>query len=321
VINILLWIILPLDILLAFYLLAKKPKAFKQLMSILDAKFNQQQSEIKPKPIEIQSSPKQISDKQRNCIKIAAAIIVIVLISIGYLFLLGVIFLPIWAPILLFFTYGWKASLIGFALSMMLITIINDLIIHRMNVRKPIPFFYRSLTNEWIVILGLILGTLFVLFNLNINLDNNVSTIILTWSFYPYFCASAFPVVLLSALLTNYYLWFLKIIDKVFSKNLFRSLYPFVFFVLSGFIALIYLNNYNLSFISNEEAIIFHRNVTIIQMFLTALFIPLVLRLTNYSRTTINGNTKANQKEEKQENLNDIKIDSEEITKLTSTDE
>lgn len=280
-INILIWIVLPIDFAMTVYLLVKKPYTYLQLFKSLFKHLSEIDENDVPKSPAHENEKNQIKRRTKfaNFIRVCTIIFFIIL-TIGFIILtFSISLLPIWAPILFWIIFGWKTGLITLALSLAATNIIGDLIAYHMFKRKQWPDYSKAVVNDWMMSLGLILGVIFTIFGFYINLDLNIQVIINNVSYYPYFLAASFPVVLLVALISNIYLILLKVGNGISKKNNFRTMYLFLIFVISGFIAIVHLNNMDTGFLTQDESAIFLRNINIIQLTLTAILIPLLYRI------------------------------------------
>ena len=220
------------------------------------------------------------ANKNKLSLNYVVRVIIILLLLFLFLFIVLCITAVIWIPIILYFKYSIKIALLGFLITVFLNTLFADFIIVLLHKKygNEKATLNQMIINDWLIVISLLFFTLLIIFDFNLNLMQNTLAIIESQIRLPLLWGSLFPILMLADIATNIFIIILKILHR-FNKDIkFKLIDLLIILTTSTFFGIIFMNNIDVSVLSDVETAKLYRNIDTIQIVMTAFLVPLIIK-------------------------------------------
>ena len=185
----------------------------------------------------------------------------------------------IWLPVVMGIIYTWRFGTLIFLSIMILVSILwTTMILYN---KEKIHDSQEAVVRETLMLLFWFQLGFLIYFLGEGNLIKMMEFIYLNAYFFKNIFTILFPIILLSSLILNLYLYIQDIRIKFIKNSIWivKRKDLILIFIISSFVGLLYITEIDISFINDVEK--FYKTQDIIMVFLTAILIPLVFNKIN----------------------------------------
>ena len=227
-----------------------------------------------------QKQGNKISGKELN--RIQSFIVAIITLIFGFvisIISIALATLAIWLPVVMGIIYTWRFGTLIFLSIMILVSILwTTMILYN---KEKIHDSQEAVVRETLMLLFWFQLGFLIYFLGEGNLIKMMEFIYLNAYFFKNIFTILFPIILLSSLILNLYLYIQDIRIKFIKNSIWivKRKDLILIFIISSFVGLLYITEIDISFINDVEK--FYKTQDIIMVFLTAILIPLVFNKIN----------------------------------------
>lgn len=227
-----------------------------------------------------QEQGNKIIGKKLN--KIQSFIVAIITLIFGVvitILLIALATIVIWLPVVMGIIYTWRFGILIFLSIMILVSILWTTII--LYNKEKIHDSQEAVVRETLMLLFWFQSGFLIYFLGEGNLMRMMEFIYSNAYFFNNTFTILFPIIILSSLILNFYLYIQDLIIKFIKNSIWivKRKDLILIFIISSFVGLLYITEIDISFINDVEK--FYKTQDIIMVFLTAILIPLVFNKIN----------------------------------------
>lgn len=214
--------------------------------------------------------------------KIQSFIVAIITFIFGVVFvilLIALVTIVIWLPVVVGIIYTWRFGILIFLSIMILVSILwTTLILYN---KEKIHDSQEAVVRETLMLLFWFQSGFLIYFLGEGNLMRMMEFIYSNAYFFNNTFTILFPIILLSSLILNLYLYIQDLRIKFIKNSIWivKRKDLILIFIISSFVGILYITEIDRSFINDVEK--FYKIQDIIMVFLTAILIPLVFNKIN----------------------------------------
>lgn len=227
-----------------------------------------------------QKQGNKIIGKELN--KIQSFIVSIITLIFGVvisIFSIALATMVIWLPVVMGIIYTWRFGTLIFLSIMILVSILwTTMILYN---KEKIHDIQEAVVRETLMLLFWFQLGFLIYFLGEGNLMRMMEFIYLNAYFFKNTFTILFPIILLSSLILNLYLYIQDLRIKFIKNSIWivKRKDLILIFIISSFVGILYITEIDISFINDVEK--FYKTQEIIMVFLTAILIPLVFNKIN----------------------------------------
>lgn len=234
-----------------------------------------------------QKQGNKILGKELN--KIQSFIVAIITLIFGFVIAIlsiALVTLAIWLPVVMGIIYTWRFGTLIFLSIMILVSILwTTMILYN---KEKIHDSQEAVVRETLMLLFWFQLGFLIYFLGEGNLMRMMEFIYLNAYFFKNTFTILFPIILLSSLILNLYLYIQDLRIKFIKNSIWivKRKDLILIFIISSFVGLLYITEIDTSFIIDVEK--FNKTQDILTMLLTAILIPLIFNKINKSNNSNN---------------------------------